>query len=190
MSSNIKVVSINEQKIVKQTIIVTIVLSVLFSAVNYYLHPDLSFSIIRFILGIIIYLILSLLLVVANEILIILGYRKRCKVARTSLSISIHLEKGLIYSKTSEKIKNGHYQSVFLTSFSMTGIIPLAFGFALDSYPILLASASFIAGSLGNFLTINKLRKFPDDCLVQDVPEKFSVLVYLDETLQSSASKK
>ncbi|MFC7687427.1 metalloprotease family protein [Ureibacillus sp. GCM10028918] len=186
MSNNVKVVTIDEQKVVKQTIILTIVLSILFAGLNYFLQPEFSFSILRFILGVAIYLIVSLLLVIANELLNILGYRYRCKVARESISLSIHLEKGLIYSKTSKKIKNGHYQSVFLTSFSITGIIPLALGFAIGSYPLLLASASFIAGGLANFIGISKLQKFPDDCLVQDIPEDFSVYVYQDNEKQTS----
>ncbi len=181
MSNNVKVITVNEQKIMKQTIALTIVLSLLFTGINYFLNPGFSFSILRFFLGVVIYLFVSLFLVIANELINIIGYRSRCKVARESLSISIHLEKGLIFAKTSEKIKNGHYQSVFLTSFSITGIIPLAIGFSIGSYPLLLASASFIAGGLANFIGINKLRKFPDDCLVQDVPENFSVYVYLDE---------
>lgn len=123
---------------------------------------------------------------IANEILNIFSYRFRCKVARESISLSINLEKGLIYAKTTEKVKNAQYQSVFLTSFSITGIIPLAFGFAIGSYPLLLASASFIAGGLANFKGINKLRKFPDECLVQDIPEEFSVIVYLDKEQQAS----
>jgi len=180
MTNNVVVVTIDEQKIMKQTIILTIILSILFTALNYFLNREFSFSLIRFVLGVAIYLIVSLVLVIANEILNIIGYRFRCKVARESISLSIHLEKGLIYSKTSEKIKNAHYQSVFLTSFAITGILPLAFGFAFGSYPLLLASASFIAGGLANFKGINKLSKFPDDCLVQDVPEDFSVYVYLD----------
>lgn len=180
MSNNVKVIKIDEQKVMKQTIILTISLSILFAGLNYFLNPEFSFTILRFILGVVIYLVVSLLLVIANELINIIGYRLRCKVARTSISLSIHLEKGLIYSKTSEKIKNGHYQSVFLTSFSITGIIPLAFGFAIGSYPLLLASASFIAGGLANFIGINKLRKFPDDYLIQDVPEEFSIYVYLN----------
>ncbi|QCR34323.1 metalloprotease family protein [Lysinibacillus sp. SGAir0095] len=186
MTNHVKVVTIDEQKIVKQTIILTIILSILFTALNYFLQRDFSFSILRLILGVAIYLIVSLVLVIANELLNIIGYRFRCKVARESISLSINLEKGLIYSKTSEKIKNAHYQSVFLTSFSITGILPLAIGFAIGSYPLLLASASFIAGGLANFKGINKLRKYPDDCLVQDVPEDFSVYVYLESEKQAS----
>ena len=180
MTDNVKVVSINEQKIVKQTIILTVILSILFTGLNYFFHPIEHFSILRFIFGVVIYLFVSLFLVIANEVLNIIGYRFRCKVAPESLSLSLHLEKGLIFSKTSEKIKNGQYQSVFLTSFSITGIVPLAMAFAIGSYPLILASASFIAGGLANFIGIYKLRKFPDDCLVQDVPENFSVFVYLE----------
>jgi len=187
MSDNVKVVTINEQTIVKQTIILTVILSILFTGINYFLQPGFSFNILRFILGVVIYLFVSLLLVIANELINIIGYRLRCKVARESISLSIYLEKGLIFSKTTEKIKNGHYQSVFLTSFSITGIIPLAIGFAIGSYPLLLASASFMAGGLANFIGINKLRKFPDDCLVQDVPEQFSVYVYLDENKKKAS---
>ncbi|MDN4494142.1 metalloprotease family protein [Ureibacillus aquaedulcis] len=182
MSHNVEVIRIDEKKVMKQTIILTSLLSILFVGLNYFLHPELSFSILRFLLGVAIYIIVSLLLVIANELLNIIGYRYRCKVARESISLSIHLEKGLIYSKTTEKIKNGHYQSIFLTSFAITGIIPLAFGFAIGNYAILLASASFIAGGLANFIGINKLQKFPDDCLVQDIPEEFSVYVYLNNS--------
>lgn len=180
MTNNVKIITIDEKKIIKQTIILTILLSILFTGINYYLHRDLSFSILRFIFGAAIYLIVSLALVIANEVLNIFIYRYRCKVAREAISLSINLEKGLIYTKTTEKIKNGQYQSVLLTSFSFTGVLPLAFGFAVGSYPLLLASASFIAGGLANFKGINKLRKFPDECLVQDIPEDFSVIVYLD----------
>ena len=186
MTNNIKVITIDAQKIVKQTIILTILLSILFTGLNYFLHKDFSFNILRFIFGVAIYLFVSLALVIANEILNIFSYRFRCKVARESISLSLNLEKGLIYAKTTEKITNAHYQSVFLTTFSITGILPLAFGFAIGSYPLLLASASFIAGGLANFKGINKLRKFPDDCLVQDVPEDFSVIVYLDNEEKAS----
>ncbi|SOC08140.1 putative zincin peptidase [Ureibacillus xyleni] len=181
MSENVHIVSINEQKIMKQTIILTVLLSILFVGINYYLHPDFDFSILRFLIGIIIFIVVSLLLVVVNEILNLLGYRYRCKVKPESLSLSIHLEKGLIYSTTSEKITNGQYQSVFLTSFMITGVIPLAIAFSLGNYALLLASASFIAGGLANFIGMFKLRKFPDDALVKDVPAEFNVYVYLDE---------
>ncbi|RHW36118.1 hypothetical protein D1B33_10780 [Lysinibacillus yapensis] len=181
MSKQVQVISINEQKVIKQTIMLTIILSVLFVAINYMIQPQFSFSILRFLLGAAIYLIISLVLVVLNEILNLIGYRLRAKVAPESLSLSIYPEKGLIFSKTTEKIKNVHYQSIFLTSFSFSGVIPLAIGFATGSYPLLLASASFIAGGLANFIGIFKLRKYPDDCLVQDLPEQFSVHVYLDE---------
>lgn len=181
MTKNVKVVSVNERKIVKQTMMLTVILSILFTGLNYFVHPGFSFSILSFILGVVLYLIISLLLVIANEIFNIIGYRSRCKVAPESLSISIHLKKGFIFAKTTEKIKNGQYQSVFLTSFSITGIIPLAFGFAIGSYPLLLASASFIAGGLANFISISKLSKFPDDCLIQDLPEILSVYVYLND---------
>lgn len=180
MSNNVKVITIDEKKVVKHTIMLTVLLSIFFTGLNYFLHPEFSFSIFRFMLGVAIYIIVSLLLVIANELLNIVGYRFRCKVARTSISLSIHPEKGLIYSKTSEKIKNGQYQSVLLSSFTISGIIPLAFAFAIGSYPLLLASASFIAGGLANFIGINKLRQFPDDCLIQDVPEEFSIYVYLN----------
>ena len=186
MSDNVKIIRINEKTIVKQTIILTIVLSILFSVLNYFLRREFSFSLLGFIFGVAIYLFVSLALVIANEILNIFSYRYRCKVARETISLSINLEKGLIYAKTTEKISNAHYQSVFLTTFSITGILPLAFAFAIGSYPLLLASASFIAGGLANFKGINKLRKFPDDCLVQDVPEDFSVIVYLDKEKQAS----
>lgn len=185
MSNNVKIVSLNENKIMKQTIIATIILSILFILINYYLHPEFSFSIFRFFLGVVIYLVVSLLLVLVNEILNLLGYRFRCKVAATSLSLSIHLDKGLVFSKTTEKIKNGQYQSVFLTSFTITGVIPLAIAFSVGSYSLLLASASFIAGGLANFIGIFKLRKFPDDVLVQDVPEQYSVHVYFEDKKES-----
>ncbi|MEK9200207.1 hypothetical protein [Ureibacillus sp. FSL E2-3493] len=186
MSNNIKIVSLNEQKIMKHTIILTVILSILFVVLNYVIHKDFSPSILGFILGVVIYLVVSLLLVVINEILNLLGYRYRCKVAPESLSLSIHPEKGLVYSKTTEKIKNAQYQSIFLTSFSFTGIIPLAIGFAIGSYPLLLASASFIAGGLANFVGIYKLRHFPDDALVKDQPDQFSVYVYLEDEKQES----
>lgn len=181
MQNNVHIVALNEQKIMKQTIILTVILSLLFITINYFLHPNFTFNIVRFLLGILIFLVVSLLLVVMNELLTLIGYRYRCKVKSSSLSIAIHLEKGLIYSRTSEKIKNGQYQSVFLTSFAITGIIPLAIAFSIGSYPLLLASASFIAGGLANFIGLFKLKNYPDSVMVKDVPEKFLIFVYIDE---------
>ncbi len=185
MSNNIHTISFNERKIMKQTVILTIILSILFVSINYILHPEFTFNVIRFLLGILIFIGVSFLLVVINEILNLLGYKYRCKVPRETLSLAIHLEKGLIYTTTTEKIRNGHYQSVFLTSFMIAGIIPLAFAFAFGSYPLLLASASFIAGGLANFKGLLKLRKFPDNALIKDLPEQFTVHVYLDEKKES-----
>lgn len=185
MNNNVHIVSLNEQKVMKQTLIVTIVLSFLFVSINFFLRPEFSFSIIRFLLGFVIYVIVSLLLVVGNEILNLIGYRFRCKVATESLSLAFYLEKGLIYSTTKEKVKNAHYQSVFYTSFAVTGILPLAIAFSIGSYSLLLASASFIAGGLGNFIGMFKLLRFPDDALVKDAPEEFIVYVYMNEKNES-----
>ena len=181
MDNHVEQVLLNEQKIMRQTLILTLILSILFVVINYILHPDFTFSFVRFLLGIVIYLVVSLLLVLINEMLNLLGYRFLCKVPLETLSFSIHLQKGLVYSKTTAKIRNAHYQSVFLTSFSITGIVPLAFAFSIGSYSLLLASASFIAGGLANFIGIFKLRKYPDDVLVKDEPENFLVHVFVNE---------
>ena len=181
MDNHVESILLNEQKIVRQTLVLTLVLSIVFIVVNYLLNPNFTFSIIRFLLGIVIYLVVSLLLVLINEMLNLLGYRFRCKVPLDTLSFSIHLQKGLVFSKTTAKISNAQYQSVFLTSFLITGIVPLAFAFSIGSYSLLLASASFISGGLANFIGIFKLRKYPDDVLVQDEPENFSIHVFVNE---------
>lgn len=185
MKNNVHIISLNEKNLMKQILILTIILSILFVSINFYIHPGFSFNIIRLLLGIVTYIIVSLLLVVVNEVFHFIGYRYRCKVALESLSLAFNLEKGLIYATTTEKIKNAHYQSVFYRSFALTGILPLAIAFSSGSYPLLLASASFIAGGLGNFIGMFKLKKFPDNLFVKDVPEEFSIYVYMDKKNES-----
>ncbi|MGM9946395.1 MAG: DUF3267 domain-containing protein [Lysinibacillus sp.] len=175
------IIELDIHKLVKQNIIWTITLSILFLIINITLQPQhFDFSIGSSILSIFYFSIAYLVLIVLHEACHLIGFVIFGRAPFSSLSYGVDLQKGLAYATTTERISNSGMKKALLLPFWITGVIPTLIGFYVNSNLIILVGAFLIAGAVGDFTMYKELRKFPKDASIEDDPKEPKLYVYVD----------
>lgn len=173
------VVQLEMQKVIKQNIIWTAIVSLLLIGLNFVLQPqklDLSFGSI--ILSTLLFGLYYIFLIVLHEAFHLLGFVLFGKAPISSLSYGVNFEKGIAYATTTKRISNAAMKKALLLPFWTTGVIPALIGFWLNNYTIILVGAFLIAGAVGDFAMYKELRKFPNDAQIEDDPTEPKLYVY------------
>lgn len=173
------VIQLDLQKVIKQNIIWTVIVSLLLIGLNFVFQPQkLELSFDSIILSIILFSAYYILLITLHEAFHLLGFIIFGKAPIRSLSYGIDLKKGIAYATTTERLSNAAMKKALLLPFWATGVIPALIGFWLNNYTVILVGAFLIAGAVGDFAMYKKLRKFPNDAQIEDDPKEPKLYVY------------
>ena len=173
------IIQLDLQKVMKQNIIWTVILSMVLVGLNFILQPQtpaLSFG--SMILSILLFGCYYILLIVLHEAFHLVGFVLFGRAPIRSLSYGIDLEKGVAYATTTMRISNAAMKKALLLPFWTTGVMPALIGFWLNDYTVILAGAFLMAGAVGDFAMYKELRKFPDDAQIADDPKEPRLYVY------------
>lgn len=173
------VVTINLQKVAKQSIIITVLAIVFLFAMHLFISKELAFTITlsTFFLFIIGYIVLILL----HEVFHLIGFRLFGRVPWKKMLIGVNLKLGVAYATTQIPISNRAMQSALLLPFWMTGIIPAVLGLWLGNGTLLGLAGLLIGGAAGDFAMYKELKQFPSNWLIKDDPELPKLYVYEPE---------
>jgi hypothetical protein len=171
------IIALNMKKIVRDNIIFTIILLILFVIINALIHQRFSgtfslWDILLFFTG-------YLLLIVCHEVFHLIGFMLFGKVKYKELDYGVNLELGVAYATTKKPLKNAAMKKALLLPFWTTGIIPTLIGFSIDNFLLVILGALLIAGAIGDFHMYNELRKYPNTATVKDDPKEPKLYVYL-----------
>lgn len=173
------VIQLDLQKVIKQNIIWTVIVSLLLIGLNFVFQPQkLELSFDSIILSIILFSAYYILLITLHEAFHLLGFIIFGKAPIRSLSYGIDFKKGIAYATTTERLSNAAMKKALLLPFWATGVIPALIGFWLNNYTVILVGAFLIAGAVGDFAMYKKLRKFPNDAQIEDDPKEPKLYVY------------
>lgn len=173
------VIQLDLQKVIKQNIIWTVIVSLLLIGLNFVFQPQkLELSFDSIILSIILFSVYYILLIILHEAFHLLGFIIFGKAPIRSLSYGIDLKKGIAYATTTERLSNAAMKKALLLPFWATGVIPALIGFWLNNYTVILVGAFLIAGAVGDFAMYKELHKFPNDAQIEDDPKEPKLYVY------------
>lgn len=173
------VIQLEMQKVVKQNIIWTVIVSLLLTGLNFALQPQrLDFSFGSILLSTLLFGLYYIVLIILHEAFHLLGFVIFGKASIRSLSYGVDFKKGIAYATTTERISNAAMKKALLLPFWTTGVIPAFIGFWLNNYIIILVGAFLIAGAVGDFAMYKELRKFPNDAQIEDDPTEPKLYVY------------
>ncbi|MFX3674339.1 MAG: DUF3267 domain-containing protein [Paenisporosarcina sp.] len=176
IDSLIETIELDLQRIAWQSLIFTIVLSIILWAFNGVIHQEFSFdfSFFSFVLFIIGYI----LLIILHEISHLIGFLLFAKVSWRSLEYGMNLKLGIAYATTNELVQNKAMRRVLILPFWLTGVLPSIIGIMINHSILVLLGAWLIAGATGDFAMYKELRRLPNDALVKDDPELPKLYVY------------
>lgn len=173
------VIQLDLQKVIKQNIIWTVIVSLLLIGLNFVFQPQkLELSFDSIILSIILFSAYYILLITLHEAFHLLGFIIFGKAPIRSLSYGIDFKKGIAYATTTERLSNAAMKKALLLPFWATGVIPALIGFWLNNYTVILVGAFLIAGAVGDFAMYKELHKFPNDAQIEDDPKEPKLYVY------------
>jgi len=176
LQSNPTVIELDMRKMAKANLWSTIILTVLFIAINSLIHQRFSLSITFW--SFIIFCIGYVLLIILHELFHLIGFVLFGRVKIKELDYGLNLKLGVAYATTTKPLKNHVMRKALLLPFWTTGALPAVIGFAMDSYLIVMLGAFLIAGAIGDFYMYKELKKYPNDCLIKDDPELPRLYVY------------
>lgn len=176
--SILTIIEIDIKKVAWQSLWMTIVFSLLglIIYILVYKEFEINFS----LLGIFLFLIGYLLLIVLHEAFHLIGFWAFGKVPWNKMDYGVNLKLGVAYATTSIPIPNKSMKKALLLPFWTTGIIPMLFGYGIESPLLVLLGAWLVAGAAGDFAMYRELRKYPNDILIKDDPA-LPVLYVIEE---------
>lgn len=177
------IVDLNLQKVAKQglwvTVWVTVGLFVIDLILQLLLTQEVTFNItIWRVLAVIIGYVL---LIVIHELFHLLGFRIFAKVPWRKMIVGFNLKLGIAYATTDEWMTNGAIRKALLLPFWTTGALPALIGLYLSNGVWLLLGGLLIGGAVGDFAMYKELRRFPDEWLVKDDPERPRLYLHTPE---------
>ncbi|WP_432353684.1 DUF3267 domain-containing protein [Sporosarcina sp. A2] len=168
------IVDLDLQKVAKKglwiTLWVTVGLFALDCLIQLLIHQTLtfSFSLWKFPAVIGGYIVL----IVIHELFHLLGFRVFAGVPWRKMIVGMNLKLGIAYATTDEWMTNEAIRKALLLPFWTTGVLPAVIGLYLSSGVWLLLGGLLIGGAVGDFVMYKELRRFPDEWLVKDDPER------------------
>ncbi|MGG0656092.1 DUF3267 domain-containing protein [Rummeliibacillus pycnus] len=179
-SEPIKIIEINMQKVAWLNLFWTVFLMIAFFFINALIHHNFTFHIIlwRILWDFLLFIILYVLLIVLHECCHLLGFVLFGKVPISSLKYGVNLKMGVAYATTTERLPNKAMKKALLLPFWLTGVIPAAVGFIINSDLWLFLGAWLIAGAIGDFMMYAELRKYPNNYLIKDDPNLPKLFIY------------
>ncbi len=177
------IVDLNLQKVAKQGLWVTVWVTVGLFAIDLILQvllmQEVTFKIT--ILKVFAVIIGYVLLIVIHELFHLLGFRIFAKVPWRKMIVGFNLKLGIAYATTDEWMTNGAIRKALLLPFWTTGALPALIGLYLSSGVWLLLGGLLIGGAVGDFAMYKELRRFPNEWLVKDDPERPRLYLHTPE---------
>lgn len=171
-----KIIDLDLQLIGRQSLIITVVLSITLLALNSVIHQDFEFFlswsyVLIFIIGYII-------LIILHEISHLIGFMVFANVPFRSLEFGFNLKLGIAYATTNELVQSKSMKRVLILPFWVTGALPTLIGLVFNNSILVLLGAWLIAGATGDFAMYKELRKVSNDAWIKDDPELPKLYVY------------
>ncbi|MDW0111239.1 DUF3267 domain-containing protein [Sporosarcina aquimarina] len=168
------IVDLDLQKVAKKgvwvTLITTVGLFTLDLIIQLIVYQSLSFS---FSFWKVLFIIVGyVVLIVVHELFHLVGFRFFAGIPWKKMIVGVNLKLGIAYATTDEWMTNAAIRKALLLPFWTTGVIPAMIGLTLSDGVWLLLGGLLIGGAVGDFVMYYELRKFPDDWLVKDDPER------------------
>ncbi|GLC90097.1 DUF3267 domain-containing protein [Lysinibacillus piscis] len=172
------IIELNLKKMMRDNMIATILLSVLFVAIQYLYLKDFTFSIWSAISGILLFIVLNIILIILHEAFHLIGFMVFGKASLQSLSYGVDVKAGIAYATTEQPLPNYAMRKALLLPFWATGVLPVIVGFYFNSTATVLAGACLMAGAVGDFAMYKELRKHPKHAIIKDDPKLPKLYVY------------
>lgn len=170
------IIEFDIMKLAKINFWVTLLLSILFIALNSFLHNRTGFEVT--IWSFLIFLMGYFVLIILHELFHLIGFMIFGKVKWKQLDYGLNLKLGVAYATTSIPIPNHAMKKVLMLPFWTTGFVPSLIGFIIDNQLLVLLGAFLIGGAVGDFYMCKELRKFSNNALVKDDPKLPKLYVY------------
>ncbi|GKV70545.1 diaminopimelate epimerase [Sporosarcina sp. NCCP-2716] len=182
------IVDLDLPKVAKQGMWLTVwSVAGLFAAdllIGLFLGKPLSFSVsVWRVLAVVVGYIV---LIVVHELFHLVGFRVFAGVPWRKMIVGVNLKLGIAYATTDEWMTNRAIRKALLLPFWTTGVVPALIGLYLSDGVWLWLGGLLIGGAAGDFAMYRELRRYPDEWLVKDDPER--PRLYLHEPVQSSSS--
>ena len=170
----VHIVDLDLHKVAKQGLWITIAVTGSLFAINLLLQvffaPEVIFKITFWKIVIVILGYIALLVV--HELFHLLGFRIFAKVPWRKMIVGVNLKLGIAYATTDEWVTIGALRKALLLPFWTTGMIPALLGLYFSNGVWLVLGGLLIGGAVGDFAMYKELRKFPNEWLVKDDPER------------------
>lgn len=168
------VVDLDLQKVAKTGLWVTIGVTIGLFLLDLLLQLLITKEVtVQFTLWKVVFVIVGYIaLIVVHELFHLLGFRVFAKVPWRKMIVGVNLKLGIAYATTDEWMTNGAIRKALLLPFWTTGVIPALIGLYLSDGVWLLLGGLLIGGAVGDFAMYKELRRFPNEWLVKDDPER------------------
>ncbi|MBB4826956.1 hypothetical protein HNO89_004247 [Sporosarcina luteola] len=165
-----RIIEIDLPKVAKSGMVWTIISFILLLAILVVLKGEFEFTfsfrdLLLFVGG-------YTALIILHEAFHLLGFRLFGGVPWKRMVVGMNLKLGIAYATTDKPMTNSAIRKALLLPFWTTGIIPGLLGLYMESGILVGLAAFLIGGAAGDFTMYKELRKFPDDWLVKDDPER------------------
>ena len=177
------VIELNMKKIAFANLWLTIILLIIFVALNSFIHQ--RFSVSFSIWDLFIFIVGYVVLIVIHEVFHLIGFMLFGKVEFQQLDYGLNLKLGVAYATTMKPLENRAMKKALMLPFWTTGVVPSIVGFTLDNFILVSLGSLLIAGAIGDFYMYKELRKFPNDAYVKDDPELPKLYVYTKKQVET-----
>lgn len=178
-SEPIDTIELDLPKMAWQNLFWTIFLMITFFLVNGFVHHHFTFHIT--FLSCLLFIVIYIVLIISHEICHLLGFILFGKVPLSSLKYGVNFKMGVAYATTTKLLSVKAMKRALLLPFWLTGVIPAAIGFMVNSNLWLFLGAWLIAGAIGDFMMYTQLQKYPENYLVKDDPHYPKLYIYINE---------
>lgn len=167
------------KKLMRYNIIWTIILTISLVSLNIFIQsPNIDWSAWGAIKSFILFSMYYWILIILHEACHLLGFIVFGRAPISSISYGFKPKDGIAYATTTSKLSNRAMKASLLLPFWLTGVLPTIIGFYINSYTVIIVGAFLMAGAVGDFIMYFALRKFPNNYLIKDDPEKPRLYVY------------
>lgn len=170
------VINLSMEKVNKQVMIYTLLLSVVTYIVHLLLYEEVTFTIT--FLGFFLFLVSMVLLTVLHEAIHLFGFRFIGGVPWKDLAWGVNWKLGVAYAHSKNTVTVSQFKKVLMLPFLPTGLLPLCLGIFLNFTQLTLIGVILTVGCIGDVIMYRELRAFPDDATVLDHSTKPQFTVF------------
>lgn len=159
------------EEIVKPMTRWTIILTLFVLVLQFVIHQNFTFTIINFLIGTLIVILLYILFMFLHEICHLIGFVLFGHAPLKSLKMGVNLQMGVAYATTTKLMPNKAMRKALLLPFWVTGVVPTICGIYFDYTPLTLVGAWLMVGAIGDFYMYKQLKHIDDAYYIQDDTE-------------------